>query len=58
MENTSLILQIVSLILIVGIFFLMFQTWLSMKETKFTLPRMFEDLKTYDTTLKKICMIH
>ena len=53
MENATLIMLIVSLILLSGISFLIFQTWLSIKEIKITVPKMFEDLKSYDVTLKE-----
>jgi len=53
MENATLIMLIVSLIILAGISFLIFQTWLSIKEIKITVPKMFEDLKSYDATLKE-----
>lgn len=53
MENATLIILIVSLILLAGISFIIFQTWLSIKEIKITVPKMFEDLKSYDATLKE-----
>lgn len=53
MENATLIMLIVSLILLSGISFLIFQTWLSIKEIKITFPKMFEELKSYDATIKE-----
>lgn len=53
MENATLIMLIVSLIILAGVSFLIFQTWLSIKEIKITVPKMFEDLKSYDATLKE-----
>lgn len=53
MENATLIMLIVSLIILAGISFLIFQTWLSIKEIKIIVPKMFEDLKSYDATLKE-----
>lgn len=53
MENATLIMLIVSLILLAGISFIIFQTWLSIKEIKITVPKMLEDLKSYDETLKE-----
>ncbi|MDR3627777.1 MAG: hypothetical protein P4L45_13125, partial [Ignavibacteriaceae bacterium] len=53
MENASLIMLIVSLILLAAITFLIFQTWLSIKEIKITFPKMFEELKGYDALIKE-----
>lgn len=53
MENAILIMLIVSLIILAGISFLIFQTWLSIKEIKITFPKMFEELKSYDATIKE-----
>lgn len=53
MENAILIMIILSFILLAGVSFLIFQTWLSMKEIKITIPKMFEDLKSYDAILKE-----
>ncbi len=53
MENASLIMLIVSLILLAGITFLIFQTWLSIKEIKITFPKMFDELKGYDSLIKE-----
>lgn len=53
MEIASMIMLIVSLILLAGISFLIFQNWLSIKELKITFPKMFEELKSYNATLKE-----
>lgn len=53
MENTTLIMLIVSLIILMGVSFLIFQTWLSIKEIKLTFPKLFEDLRSSDTLIKE-----
>ncbi len=49
----SLIILIVSLILLTGLSFLIFQNWLAIKEIKLFLPKMLEELKSYDSLLKE-----
>lgn len=53
MEIASLIILSVSLILLAGTSFLAFQTWLANKEIKLFLPKMLEELKSYDSLLKE-----
>jgi|SRR3990170_6755879 len=53
MEIASLIILIVSLILLAGITFLIFQIWLSTKEIKLTFPKMFEEVKNHYSAVKE-----
>ncbi|MCK6614033.1 MAG: hypothetical protein L6Q47_07315 [Ignavibacteriaceae bacterium] len=52
MENTLLILSIVTTILLGGVSFFTFQLWLMIKELKLVIPRISEDLRVQFKDLK------